>query len=115
MYKIRFHETASQQGYRNLLLGSLMEWQSSDQKKLSHATLALLAIMEMRKERVDAVEICTDENAMIRSLRKFMLLCVGELSFVIRATESSPMRKHAGWDSQNNWRLRPSEGDNGLS
>lgn len=115
MYKMRFHPTASHQGYKNLLLGSLMEWQSSDQQKLSHVTIALLAILEMQKEGVDAVEICTDEKAMISSLRKLMLCIVGELSFVIRATENSPLRKHTGWDIQKNWRLRPSEGDNGLS
>lgn len=115
MYKIRFHETASQRGYRNLLLGSLMEWQSSDQQKLSHAIIALVAILEMRKDAVDAVEICTDEKPMFDYLKKWMLFHVGELSFVLRATEVSPLRKLEGWNNQKKWRLRPAEGDNGLS
>ena len=115
MYKIRFHETASHRGYKNLLLGSLMEWQSSDQRKLSHATIALMSILEMRKDGVDAVEICTDDQDMFGFLKKLSLLYVGELSFVIRATEASPLRQNDGWDVQNNWRLRPAEGDNGLS
>lgn len=115
MVKIRFHKTASQRGYKNLLLGSLLDWQSADQKRLSHATLALLAVLEMRKCGVDAVEICTDEKETLRCLTRLFFHHVGELSFVMRATESSPLRKHEGWDRQENWRLRPSDGDNGLS
>ncbi|MDD2598649.1 MAG: hypothetical protein PHO37_05445 [Kiritimatiellae bacterium] len=115
MFKVRFHETASQRGYKNILLGSLMEWQSADQQKLSHSTLALLATLAMKKCGVDAVEICTNENATIKFLRRLFFPQIGELSFVIRATDSSPLRKHAGWDQPKNWRLRPSYGDNGLS
>lgn len=115
MYKVRFHETASHHGYKNLTLGSLMEWQSVDTRKITPATLALMAVMEMNRDGVDAVEVCTDDEDMGRSLKRALFQRVGDLSFVIRATENSPLRKHAGWDQQANWRLRPIEGDNGLS
>jgi len=115
MYKVRFHETASQRGYKNLLLGSLMEWQSADPHVVSHATLALMAVLEMRKDGVDAVEVCTDDEPMLSDLRKMLFPQVGDLSFVLRATEASPLRQCEGWDNQKNWRLRPCEGDNGLS
>jgi len=115
MYKVRFHETASHHGYKNLTLGSLMEWQSVDTRKITPATLALMAVMEMKCDGVDAVEVCTDDEDMGRSLKRALFQRVGDLSFVIRATENSPLRKHAGWDQQANWRLRSIEGDNGLS
>ena len=115
MYKIRFHATASHRGYKNLLLGSLTEWQSTDQHVLSHGTLAIMAALEMRRDGVDAVEICTEEKEMFRFLRRMQFLHVGDLSFVLRATEASPLRQSEGWDKQENWRLRPCEGDNGLS
>jgi hypothetical protein len=83
MYKIRFHAMASHRGFKDLLLGSLMEWQSADQGRLSHATLALLATLAMRKRGVDAVEICSDENGLLRFLKRLMFFHVGELSFVI--------------------------------
>jgi len=114
-FKIRFHEVASQRGYRNLLLGSLMEWQSSDPRKLSHATLAQAALLEMRACGVDAVEICTDEEKTLRSMKRFFFPKVGELNFVMRVTEGSPLRGYEGWARPANWRLRPSDGDNGLS
>lgn len=115
MYKIRFHAMASSRGFKNLRLGSLMEWQSADQKKISHTTLILWATLKMQLDGVDAVEICTDENEVIHSLKRFLFLHIGNLSFVIRATVKSPLRYCYGWDQQSNWRLRPAEGDNGLS
>lgn len=115
MYKVRFHETASHHGYKNLTLGSLMEWQSVEPRKITPATLALMAVVEMKRDGVDVVEVCTDDEDMGRSLKRMFFQRIGELSFVIRAAENSPLRKHAGWDQQANWRLRPIEGDNGLS
>lgn len=115
MFKVRFHETASQRGYKNLLLGSLVEWQTADPRKVSHATLALFAIQKMHESGVDAVEVCTDEQRMSSVLRRWAMQHKGDLSFVLRATESSPLRDYAGWDSHKNWRLRPAYGDNGLS
>ena len=115
MYKVRFHETASHHGYKNLTLGSLMEWQSAEPNQITPATLALMAVMQMKRDGVDAVEICTDDEKMGRSLKRALLQRVGDLSFVIRASESSPLRRHTGWEQQTNWRLRPIEGDNGVS
>jgi hypothetical protein len=74
-----------------------------------------MAVMQMKRDGVDAVEICTDDEKMGRSLKRALLQRVGDLSFVIRASESSPLRRHTGWEQQTNWRLRPIEGDNGVS
>ncbi len=115
MVKIRFHATASHRGFKDLLLGSLLEWQSIDERRLSHGLLARLAARELLREGCDAIEVCTDEEPLLKSLRRTGFLPLGDLWFVVRARENHPLHQMPDFLRQENWRLRPCEGDNALS
>lgn len=115
LYKIRFHATASHRGFKNLLLGSLLEWQSIDEGRLSHGLLARLAARELLREGCDAIEVCTDEEPLLKSLRRTGFRPLGDLWFVIRPRANHPLNPVQDFLRQENWRLRPCEGDNALS
>lgn len=115
LYKIRFHATASHRGFKNLLLGSLLEWQSVDERHLPNGLLARLATRELIRAGCDAIEVCTDEEPLLKSLRHTGFLSLGDLWFVVRARENHPLHSNNQFVEQTNWRLRPVEGDAGLS
>ena len=115
LYKIRFHATASHRGFKDLLLGSLLEWQSVDEHRLSHGHLARLAARELLREGVDAIEVCTDEKPLLKSLHRWGFRPLGDFWFVVRARENHPLHDNAQFLEQEYWRLRPVEGDTGLS
>jgi hypothetical protein len=113
--KLRFHASASQRDFRNVVLGSVTEWQTCNSNRLSHASLILFCTLALAREGADAVEICSDDHAVISQMQHLGMIRLGELNFVLSAKQNSPLRKHAGFDQQSNWRLRPADGDNGLS
>ena len=115
LYKIRFHATASHRGFKNLLLGSLLEWQSIDEGRLSHGPLARLAARELLREGVDAIEVCTDEEPLLKLLRRTGFRPLGDLWFVVRPRANHPLHPVQDFLRQENWRLRPCEGDSALS
>ena len=114
MTKRRFHAQASSRGFKNVMLGSVIEWgvESELQKMLVPAVLA--AVLQLRREKVDAVEVATSDTALIGGLRRSLMRPVGESNFGIRVGGRSVLAEVPGWDDPANWRLRPAMCDNGL-
>jgi hypothetical protein len=67
--KLRFHASASQRDFRNVVLGSVTEWQTCNSNRLSHASLVLFCSLALAREEADAVEICSDDHALLSQMR----------------------------------------------
>lgn len=114
MVKVRFHEQASHRGFKNVWLGSVVEWGTTPAEKKNLPWLLVHAALSLRKSKVDVVQLPTDDRDVIRCLKRFGWRQVGESNFVIKAGEGSPLYGNAEMADQRNWRLRPAMGDVGL-
>jgi hypothetical protein len=110
LLKMRLFETASHRGFKNVVMGSMLDWMSYDRERLTESLIALLAIRELGKWQADAVEICTDDPAMQKSLRRLGFLRVGELHTLVRSVKPDALCER--YPDQKDWRLRPADGDN---
>ena len=115
MIKKRFHEQASHRGFKNVWLGSVIEWQMKDGYKKKLGWLLVHAALKLKKEGMDAVEVPSADSLLQRFFRRLGWRQVGESNFVIKAGEGSSLFRDADMAKIGNWRLRPAMGDSGLS
>jgi GNAT superfamily N-acetyltransferase len=109
----RFHERASSRRLPNLLLGSLQEWLILERNALDAEQLVLLALRELGRWRVAAVEVCLAEADRLPRLRLWGFRRAGDLHLLVRGTGASPLRA-AALANPRVWRVRPADGDNAL-
>lgn len=115
MAKKRFHEQASHRGFKDVWLGSVMEWQVKKGFEKKLGWLLVSAALCLKKEGMDAVEIPSADRSLNRFLHRIGWRQVGESNFVIKAGEGSPLFGNKEMTKVENWRLRPAMGDAGLS
>lgn len=115
MTKKRFHEQASHRGFKNVWLGSVIEWQVKKGFEKKLGWILVHAALRLKKEGMDAVEIPSADKSLNRFLRRIGWRQVGESNFVIKAGEGSPLFGNEEMAKVENWRLRPAMGDAGLS
>ena len=111
MTKERFHSQASHRGFKNVILGSVIEWGILENNKLTENQLLLLALLSFGKH-VDAVEICSAYDSINRFLKRRLLIQVGESNFAIKAADDSPLQQYPEYHEQRSWRIRPAASDN---
>jgi hypothetical protein len=114
LIRFRYYETATHRGYRNVMLGSLMDWAIFDPQAVRLSQLILLAMRELARGGVDAIEICLPEEPGVPSLRRWGLLRVGVLHVMVKTGTGSPLAS-AEFANAANWRVRPAEGDNAFA
>lgn len=114
MTKQRFYPQASHRGYKNVVMGSIMEWGTINNSIITDNDLCLLALLSFDKE-VDAIELCCTDEESAKYFKKLGLIQVGNGNVVIRYRNNSPLNEIKYLDRQSNWRLRPAMGDNSLS
>ena len=114
MTKHRFYRQASHRGYKNVRLGSVIEWGCAEELIATKVRIVLSAISTMKPD-IDAVEFCSDDIELNKQLRKYGFIPVGACRFAVKATPETPFAYHTGYEKQQNWRLRSACGDNGLS
>ena len=115
MTKKRFYKQASHRGFKNVWLGSIVEWQVKKGYETSLGWLLVHAALKFKKEGMDAVEIPAADNTLNHFLSSIGWRQVGESNFVIKAGEGSPLFGDKEMQKPANWRLRPAMGDAGLS
>ena len=115
MTKRRFHEQASHRGFKNVWLGSVVEWQTRPEFCGKLGWLLVDGALHLRKDGVDAVEVSTADRALNGFFRRLGWRQVGESNFVVKAGEGSPLFGNEDMSKIENWRLRPAMGDAGLS
>ena len=114
MIKKRFHEQASHRGFKNVWLGSIIEWGCLPgyDKKLLWSIVNWT--LKFRKE-LDAVEFPVYEPFAQRFLKRLGWRHVGDANFCYNIRPNSGFVAPEGMDDPANWRLRPAMGDAGLS
>ena len=115
MIKKRFHEQASHRGFRNVWLGSVIEWQMKKGFEKKLGWLLVRAALNLKKEGVDAVEIPSSDKALNLFFQRIGWRRIGESNFVIKAGKESQLFANEEMSKIENWRLRPAMGDAGLS
>lgn len=100
--KIQFHETASARGFKNVLLGSVMEWGFSKDCGLSELDVQLLAIMNMPKE-IDGVQIASDNDSVVKKFKKLLFFPMGMANMTVRLRS---IKNNKAVKDGRNWRLR---------
>lgn len=114
MTRERFYKQASHRGYKDVNMGSVLEWGTADNAVLTDNELCLMALMSF-SSAVDAVELCCCNEEMAAWFKKKGLVRVGDGNVVIRYRPESELAAIDGIGDAWNWRLRPAMGDNGLS
>jgi hypothetical protein len=109
LLKLRFHETASHRGFRNVMLGSLADWMILRPDRLDLRPVILLAARELSRWGADAMEFCTNDEPTGRWMKRWGMRRVGELHLLVRAAPASPLAKVNIPPAQ--WQLRPADGD----
>ena len=115
MTKKRFHEQASHRGFKNVWLGSVVEWQIKPEFENKLGWLLIDAALRLKKSSMDAVEIPTADKGLNQFFRHLGWCQIGESNFVIKAGEGSSLFGNEEMTKIENWRLRPAMGDAGLS
>jgi len=111
MIKKRFHEQASHRGFKNVWLGSIMEWQATPDYTKYMSWILLQAAIAMRKE-VDACELITADDGVGKLFRRFGARHVGDGNFNFHIPNDHALSefREESKDSAN-WRLRPAISD----
>ena len=112
--KRRFYEQASHRGFKNVWLGSVMEWGlENEEQKLSKWLVAALALVSARD--CDACDVALAEPELASFVRHMGWRQVGEANVGIKVMKNFPFFADKAIREISNWRIRPAMGDNGLS
>lgn len=112
MTKRRFHEQASGRGFRNVWLGSIIEWGCAPgSEKILQWAIATAAAQF--RSSTDAVEFPTDDPALQKFARRLLWRPVGCANFAFKLTGVANMSPSI--HDHTHWRLRPAMGDCGLN
>jgi hypothetical protein len=115
MTKRRFHEQASGRGFRNVWLGSIIEWGCLSGFENVQKWAIVSAVVSMRKD-TDAVEFATNDRSLQKFVRRFGWRQVGCANFCFKIVEGvADLAGNPAIIEQSNWRLRPAMGDGGLN
>ena len=114
LVKRRFHKQASSRGFKDVWLGSIVEWGAlpEGEKKLRWLILALALLLE---RNCDAVEFATDDEVLARFVRRLGWRKVGDANVGVKVMRKFPLFGDVAIKEQSNWRIRPGMGDNALS
>ena len=110
MVKKRFHEQASHRGFRDVWLGSIVEWATLDAYKKFILWKIYIWYYRSRKE-LDAVEFPAAERWVVAFLKRHGWQKVGNANFCYNIRSGTGYEAPIGMDNAENWRLRPGMGD----
>ena len=103
--KIQFFETASARGFKNVLLGSVMEWGIKSTAKITERDIQLLAIKAMPMN-LDGVQLATNDKDVIKSFRRLGFFPMGKANFCSRLKSVHDNEVKIAMSDAKNWRLR---------
>jgi len=109
--KLRFHETATHRGFKDVLLGSPQDWTLFDPAAISPGELLLLAVKELLDEGADAVDYCDSDPAPRGMLRLLGFKRLGTMHMMVRPAPGGALAQ-APYQDLRNWWIRPADGDN---
>lgn len=113
MTKVRFHEQASSRGFKNVWLGSIMEWQAIPEFEAKLPWVLVHAALSFKK-KVDAIELVTEDSTLGAFVRKLGWRQVGDSNWNFKIW-SGPLKGDKELKDGSKWRMRPAMGDAGFN
>lgn len=99
--KQEFFEQASSRGFKNVYLGSVMEWGLKNQSKLKEKDIVLLSLNCFDSD-VDGIQYASTDQITCKSLKRWLFVRVGNANTGVRIRSI----KDKSFSDINNWRLR---------
>ena len=112
--KRRFHEVASHRGFKNVWLGSIVEWGNRPGGEKTMKWFVLSVALRFA-HTCDAVEFSPDDERLQSFIRSLGWQHVGESNVGVKVMKNFPFYGDKSVREQSNWRVRPGMGDNALS
>lgn len=104
--KQEFFKQASRRGFKNVYLGSIMEWGIDKQSKLQEKGLVLLALCQF-EHSIDGIQYATNDESVLRRLKRWLFIRIGTANIAIRLRGI----KDVAVKDVNNWRIRLAASD----
>jgi hypothetical protein len=106
----RRHDEGGGGKWRNFVLGSVKDWMTFDPLAVTDAQLVRLAIDQLMRREVDAIDVCVAEPEVGNALRHCGLSRMGGMHFTFRPLPNTPLAKDQ-YHHLDAWRFRPADGD----
>lgn len=114
LVKRRFYPQASHRGFKNVWLGSIVEWGvSRNYSRMEKALVLALALKTA--ENCDGCDFSVSELHLGSFARRLGWQHVGDANVGIKVMKKFPYFDDDSIRDISNWRIRPAMGDNGLS
>lgn len=108
--KQEFFEQASSRGFKNVYLGSVMEWGISTESKLKEKDIALLSLFTFDKD-VDGVQYASSDIKTIKQLKRWLFVGIGVANIGVRLRSI----KDVATKEIENWRIRLAASDTAIN
>ena len=101
LIKQEFFEKASSRGFKNVYLGSVMEWGIASESQLTEKDIVLMSLNSF-DNNVDGIQYATTEHTIAKQLKKWLFVGIGDANtgVRIRSINDNTLK------DINNWRLR---------
>jgi hypothetical protein len=109
--KMKFYETATHRGFKNLRLGSLQAFRIFEPSVVSPQALIHLSVGEISKWDPDAIEVCLPPDFRHVRLRRWGFAPVGALHLLVKCAGNDRLATA----KEEDWTIRPSDSDNFFS
>lgn len=106
----RRHDEGGGGKWRNFALGSVKDWMTFDPVVVTDAQLVFLAIDQLMRREVDAIDVCVAEPQVCRALRRCGLRRMGGMHFTFHPLPNTPLAEER-YHHLDAWRFRPADGD----
>lgn len=110
LIKQEFFAQASSRGFKNVYLGSVMEWGASAPSKLTEKDLVMMSLSCFDND-VDGIQYATTDNKVVRQLKRWLFVGIGQANMGFRIRSC----KDAGLKDIGNWRVRLAASDTVLN
>lgn len=101
LIKQEFFKQASGRGFKNVYLGSVMEWGISKNSKLKEKDIALMSLKTFDHD-IDGIQYATENKQTVKQLKRWLFIGVGYANIGVRIRTI----KNEGLNDINNWRIR---------
>ena len=101
LIKQEFFEKASSRGFKNVYLGSIMEWGIMEDSQLTEKDVVLMGLNSF-DNNVDGIQYATTEHKIAKQLKKWLFAGIGNANTGVRIRSV----KDNSLKDINNWRLR---------
>lgn len=106
LVKMEFFEQASSRGFKNVYLGSIVEWGIAKDSQLKESDLYLLALKYFPKN-CDGIQVASSNPETVKRLKKYLFVGVGQSNMAAKLAG----KKLKEYNDINQWRIRLAAGD----